>query len=125
MVFHPNSPGERLQVGVSHSDTVILSVRVGRVVRNCERFQLGKGSGYSEFFFFGGIMRKNWKRKREKWWQSRNKRRGGGEAQGGGWARGRKGARRGRDLCRACPQPSDVAVLITPALIASINNTAL
>lgn len=72
-------------------------------------------------------MRKNWKRKRGKWSQSRNKRGGGREAQGRVWARGRERGHeeRGRDPCRARPQPSDVAVLIPPALIASINNTAL
>jgi hypothetical protein len=51
---------------------------------------------------------------------------GDGESQGRGWERGRRGhKRRGSDPCLAHLQPSDVAVLISPALIASINNTAL
>lgn len=55
-----------------------------------------------------------------------NKNSGGGETQGRGWERGKAGHReRGRDPCLAHLLPPDVAVLISPALIASINNTAL
>lgn len=51
---------------------------------------------------------------------------GGREAQRRGWRKGEWGTKREEeDPCLAHLPPPDMAVLISPALIASINNTAL
>lgn len=79
--------------------------------------------GYWESGGGGGwVPGENWKRNREGPEQKGETGWGGTER---GWERGRKGSRRGRDPCLVHLPPLDRAVPISPALIASINNTAL